>query len=114
MFWKLTNRTLSLGGKDTKAIEKDKKYAEREERIQKQKRKYEEERKEEEERQKNALHDLNAILGEDHASEMEATDDSTYCPPTTRQKLAAPPPLHVPRNILLREAVQVVAFYCPF
>ena len=111
MFKKLSERALTLGGKDTKAIEKDRKYAEREERLEKQKRKYEEERKEEEERQKNALHDLNAVLGEDDESEMEATDDGAYTPPTTRQKMAAPPPLHVPRNILLREAVQVAASF---
>ena len=102
----MNERSFTLGGNDSKAIARDQKAAEREERIQRQKRKYEEDKKAEEEKQKNAKRDLDVLLGEDSEGEMEATDDVSYLPPVTRKSLAAPPPLHVPRNVLLREGVQ--------
>ena len=76
------------------------------EKIERQKRKYEEEKQEQDERQKNAMQQLKAVLGADTDEEMEAEGDASYMPPATRQKMAAPPPLHVPRDILLREGVQ--------
>ena len=49
---------------------------------------------------------MDAFLGDESDGEMEATDDESYTPPATRQKLAPPPPLNVPRDILLRKGVQ--------
>ena len=98
---------MSFGGKDTKAIDKDKKAAERKEKTEAQKRKHEEEKKAEEERQKTAVQDLDSFLGEDADEEEEGAVDSTYCPPATRRRLEAPSPLQIPRNILLKEEVQM-------
>ena len=102
---------MSLGGLDAKAIEKDKRIAERKERVENQKRKHEEEQIQAEVRQKNAAQELDHLLGEDAGADNEVdsnvTRDPTYSPPATRRKLEPPMPLNIPRNILLREEVQM-------
>ena len=102
---------MCLGGLDTKAIEKDKKAAERKERVENQKRKHDEEKLQAEVRQKNAAREMDQLLGEEAAADDEVEPnevrDPTYSPPATRRKLEPPSPLNVPRNILLREEVQM-------